>query len=431
MLTTTPPRVAIIGAGSFVFTLGLLYDLTTAYPVPGSTLVLMDIDGAMADVMARIARRMAADAGTTLTIEATDDRAAALAGADYVTTSVAAQIRSRWETDKAALHRHGIREITSECGGVGGLSYTLRQASLLLDIAHDMARLCPDAWLLNVSNPLPRVVGAVTRHTAIKTLGFCNASWGSDHGYENVAGLLGRDVRDINAVSGGLNHFAWLLDVTDRWTGEDLRPAVDARLAAAPIPWAPVVMHYWRETGYFALTGDEHMGEFVPFEPTLSTEHVAHHGDATERAARRQALQAAADGTLAWQTLMHHRAWERPAEVIHALATGTRRRLDMVNLPNRGAIAGLPDDAVVETPAVVAGGTVTPLPLAMPDALADLWTRVSAVHGLAADAAATGDRTLLAETIDRDPAITDKRAAHAAIADLLDAHADLLPRFAE
>ncbi len=430
-MMTTPPRVAIIGAGSYVFTLGLLYDLTTAFPVPGGTLVLMDLDAEMADVMARIARRMAAEAGTPVTVQATGDRAAALAGADFVTTSVAAQIRARWETDKAALRKYNIREITSECGGVGGLSYTLRQASLLLDIARDMERLCPDAWLLNVSNPLPRLVTAVTRHTGIRTLGFCNASWGSDHGYENVAGLLGRDPRDLNVVSGGLNHFAWLLSATDRWTGEDLRPAVDARLAVAPPPDAPVVMQYWRETGYYALTGDEHMGEFVPFEPALSREHTAHHGGDAERTARRQALREAAAGTRPWQSLMAGRAWERPAEVIHALTTGTRRRLDMVNLPNRGAIAGLPDDAVVETPAIVADGTVTPVPLTMPAPLVDLWTRVSAVHTLAAEAAATGDRAILAEAIERDPAIGDRPAAHAAIADLLVAHADLLPRFAK
>ena len=92
-MMTTPPRVAIIGAGSYVFTLGLLYDLTTAFPVPGGTLVLMDLDAEMADVMARIARRMAAEAGTPVTVQATGDRAAALAGADFVTTSVAAQIR--------------------------------------------------------------------------------------------------------------------------------------------------------------------------------------------------------------------------------------------------------------------------------------------------------------------------------------------------
>jgi len=425
--TISSPRIAILGAGSYVFTLGLLNDLLNRYPVPGSTLVLMDVDAEMAETMAAIARHMARELGIPVAVEATADRSIALTGADFVTTSVAVQLRTRWEMDKAVIIKHGIREVTSECGGVGGLSYTLRQVALLVAIARDMERLCPHAWLLNVSNPLPRVVTAVTRHTSIRTLGFCNASWGGESGYANIAGILGRDPRDLNVLSAGLNHFAWLLGVTDRWTGGDLLPMVSQRLTETPLALQPYTMKLWQQTGYLPLAGDPHTGEFLAFDAEVLEEHPAHHGDAAERLARRQALREAAAGTRPWQTLLRGLAWEHPAEVIHALATGTHRRLDMVNLPNHGAITGLPDDAVVEVPALIADDTVTPIPIgAIPAPLTAWWQTISTVHTLSAEAAVTGNRALLDEAIDLDPAITDKPAAKLAMTDLAAMHSDVV-----
>ena len=423
-------KIAVIGAGSFVFSTGLLYDLIAEYRMSGQQIVLMDLDREMAETMAGIARRLASEHDVEIAVAATGDRAEALAGADFVVTSVAAQMVARWHRDKEILHRHGIPEITSECGGVGGLSYTLRQAALLLDIAREMETRCPRAWLLNVSNPLPRVVTAVTHFTGIRALGFCNVATGGVGGYQNVAGLLRRDVRDLNVTSGGLNHFAWLLGVQDRWTGEDLLPAVQAALEQSDWSPSPLTYKWWKQYGYYPLAGDSHTGEYLPIDPADITEHTAYHGDAEERAARRRALQAMAAGGGAWHTLLHGRAWERPAEVIHALITGTRRRLDVVNLPNRGAIDGLPDDAVVEVPAIVADGTVTGVRLgAMPDALAGIIARVSQVHTLAATAAYTGKWADVEAVIECDPAITEKIAARAAVKEMIAVNADVLPAF--
>jgi len=426
---TTGPKIAVIGAGSYVFSLGLLYDLIVAHRLAGSRLALMDVDEEKAVVTARIAGRMARDAGVELAIEPTTNRRAALRDAAFVTVSVAVEIRRRWEMDKAALHRHGIPEILSECGGVGGLSYALRSGWLVLGIARDMEALCPAAWLLNTTNPLPRVVAAVTQHTRIRTVGFCNVAWGGEDHYKNVGGLLGRDPRGLEVVSGGLNHFAWLLSVRDRQTGEDLMPAVRAAVESRSFGGS-ITMNCWRRYGWLPLSSDSHIGEFLPFDPAISHELIAHHGDDRERAVRRAALLEAAEGTRPWQTLLEGRAWERPGDLIHALATSTARHLDMINVPNRGAIAGLPEDAVVEIPAEVKSGELRPVRIgALPGPIAELCAPISAVHTLAADAAATGDRALLEEAIRIDPAIADKPAALRAITELIRAHADLLPKF--
>jgi len=423
-------KIAIVGAGSYVFGMGLLYDLIVEHRLPGMQLALMDLDGEMASLMAGVAGRMAADAGVAVELEATTDRTAALAGADYVTTSVAVQLRRRWEMDKAVMHRYGIREITSECGGVGGLSYALRSVALLLAIARDMERLCPQAWLFNVTNPLPRVVTALTRHTRIRTAGFCSNAWGAYGGYGNVAALVGRDMREIDVVSAGLNHFAWLLSARDRRTGEDLLPAVQAALEGGAWIGRPLTRGWWRRYGVLPLDGDSHTGEFFPFDPADGRELVAHHGNDEERTARREALRAAAAGRQPWQPLLQGRAWERPADVIEALTSGRPRYLDMINVPNRGAIEGLPEEAIVQVPAWVEDGEIRPVGIGpLPPSIAELCTQVSHVHDLVAEAAATGDRALVAEAVRADPAISDKAAGLAAIEELIRVHGDLLTQF--
>lgn len=428
---STPERikVAVIGAGSYVFSVGLLHDLIIDASLP-LDLTLIDPNMEVAENMAGVARRMAGSVGADLRVDATADRIRALKGAHFVTNSAAVQLQSRYEMDRTVIVKHGLREITSECGGVGGLAYALRTIPLALGIARDMEAHCPDAWLLNVSNPLPRVITALSRHSKIKTLGFCNVAHGGEGGYHNVADLLSRDAEELDVTSAGLNHFAWLLAVRDKQTGEDLLPAVYTALNAGAWSDRPLSRSLWQKYGLLPLSGDSHIGEYLPFDAALMHEHPAHHGTAQERSERLDAVRQVAEGQQPWQTLMAGRSWERPGDVIAALAGGKELHLDMVNLVNSGHLHGLPDNAVVELPAQVSGEAVTPLDVpAFPDELLSYLQQVSRVHNLAAEAAATGDVRLVDEAVLDDPAIPDKRAGLAAIHELLQVHAEVLPQF--
>lgn len=424
-------KIVVIGSGSYVFSLSLLHDLIVDHRLQGAHLVLVDLDADMAQLMARVAEAMAREQGVEMTIGWTTDRQEALVGASYVTCAAATQIRRRWQMDREVLQRHGIREVTSECGGVGGLSYALRSIWLVLSVARDMEVLCPKAWLLNVTNPLPRVVTAVLRHTRIRCVGLCNAAWGGYGGYAHVARLVGYDMKDINVVSAGLNHFSWLLAVRDRYNGTDLMGAVKEAVEGGAFDAEPLIRKWWTQFGALPLAGVPHTGEFLPFDAVETRETEAHHGTEAERARRKEQLREVAEGRLSWRVMLAHRSWERPADLIHSFITGTTRYLDMVNTTNRGAIANLPEDAVVEVPAVVRNGEVHRMKVgALPDALGEYCTTVSTVHTLIADAAARGDRSLLEEAVLTDPAITEKRAARKAVDELLRVHADLLPQFA-
>lgn len=427
-------KVAVIGAGSYVFSLGLLHDLIVDAHLP-LDLALVDPNVEVAEHMAGVALRMAREVGADVRVNAGAERVPALQGAQFVTHSAAVQLQRRYAQDRAVTERFGLREIAGECGGVGGLAYALRSVPLALGVARDMEVHCPDAWLLNVSNPLPRVVTALSRHSRIRTLGFCNVAQGGQDDsargdYHNVAALLGRRADELEVVSAGLNHFAWLLSVRDKQSGEDLLPAVNAALAGGAWAERPLSAALWRRYGLLPLSGDSHVGEYLPFDPALMHEHPAHHGTPGERAERLQTLRDAAEGRRPWRALLEGRSWERPGDVIAALARGTELSLSMVNLVGGGCLPGLPQEAVAELPARVANGQVTPQAVpALPGDLAACLAQVSRVHGLAAEAAVSGDVRLLDEAVLADPAVPDKAAGLAAIRELLRVHADVLPQF--
>lgn len=422
-------KVAVVGAGSYVFSVGLLHDLIVDGRLP-LDLALVDPNVGAAEAMGGVALRMARDVGADLRVDATADRTGALKGAHFVTNSAAVGLQRRYQLDRAVIKKHGLREIASECGGIGGLAYALRTVPLALGIARDMKRHAPDARLLNVSNPLPRVVTALSRYSTIKTLGFCNVAHGGEGGYHNVANLLGRDLAGLDVTSAGLNHFAWLRSVQDKQTGEDLLPAVYAAVEGGAWADRPLSVALWKKYGLLPLSGDSHLGEYLPFDPQLMHEHPAHHGTPQEREGRMGTVREVAEGKQPWQVLMAGRSWERPGDVIAALARGEDMHLDMVNLVNRGQLPGLPDGAVVELPARVSEAMVSAQSVsAFPEELQAYLQQVSHVHDLAAAAAATGDLRLVEEAVLQDPAVPDKKAGLAAIHELLRVHADVLPQF--
>ncbi|UVI30226.1 family 4 glycosyl hydrolase [Paenibacillus spongiae] len=424
------PKIAMIGAGSYVFSMGLLYDLIVERKFPGSHLVLMDVNGKMAETMAGIARRMAEEQGVDMLIEATTSREEALRGADYVSTSVAVGIVKRYAMDRAVIEKYGLNEITSECGGVGGISYALRAIPLMLDIAKDMERLCPQAWLFNVSNPLPRVMTAITRHTSIRAAGFCNVANGGIDGYEQIGEWLGRNQHELDIVSGGLNHFSWLLSVRDKQSGEDLLPQVRQAIEKGAWPWNKRSRKWFDQYGWLPLAGDSHTGEFLPYDLSFPASAHGYHGNPEEREERIRMMEAAAAGTGPWLPLMQGRSWERPGLVIDALVHGTPLKLDMVNIANKGFISNLPEGAIVEVPAYVKDGQLQGARIdALPDPVGELCANVSAVHSLVADAAVNGDRAMVEEAVMLDPAIEDKKQALLAIRELMSIHEDVLPQF--
>src|SRR5947209_16631538 len=183
-----PVKIVIIVAGSASFGLNSLATLLREPSLRGSTLALVDINAEGLGLVYRLAERMNGAWDTGLTIERTTDRRAVLDGADFVVCSIEVGPREElWRLDWEVTLRHGVRQPYAENGGPGGFAHAARNIPHVMDIARDMERLCPDAWLINLSNPLPRLCRAVTKYTSVKVVGLCHQI---GYGYAMAGGLL-------------------------------------------------------------------------------------------------------------------------------------------------------------------------------------------------------------------------------------------------
>ena len=420
------PKVVLIGAGSYVFTPSILHDLICDHRLGDLDLWLVDPDIEMAEAMAGLAQRMAGSVGVDVTATATGDRSAALPKADYVSTSVVVDGARRWRIDRDVAESHGVVDVLGELGGLGGLSYALRQVALILSICADMERLCPGALLLNVTNPLPRVMTAVHLYTGVTGYGFCNAAQGGLAAFDGLGRLLGRPRESLHAVCAGTNHCSWLLAITDADSGEDLYPQVRAAAEAGGV--GAFSLRCLREFRRLPVPGGGHTAEFFPWDPgVMQRGSGAFHGTPQERAQRRSDLAAMAAGEIPWEPILQHRAWERPADLAAALQLGRTIELPMLNVPNGDLLPQLPAEAVVEVPCVVRDGTVVGRKVGpFPEKLGRFLNVTARVNTLAARAAAERSRDLAYACVDLDPAIPNKAGGHAALDELIERHADLL-----
>jgi alpha-galactosidase/6-phospho-beta-glucosidase family protein len=423
-------KIVAIGAGSFVFGPTLLLDAIHKHRVARSELVLVDLDAQMAEIMAGIGRRMARELDVDCRITATTDRHVALKGADFCTLSASPQGAQRWRVDYEILKRAGMPDQARECGGLGGLSNALRSISLALDVCRDMEDLCPQAILLDVTNPMPRVVTAVNRFTGIRVYGFCNAAWRGATGYEWLARLTGRPQDGIRVVTAGLNHFAWLISIHDRATGQDLYPLVEQAVCQGEGSEFKLFRKWLDRYGAISAVGG-HASEYLPFDPDA---HYAtrppYHGSAEKRQQHRRKLQAIAQGRGKWQDAFTQLSWEHPIDVAVALGNKAPLDVDMINLPNDGYLSELPPARIVEVPARIQDGKLTGVSVGpLPGRTGELCKTLSDVHELVAQGAAQGKRDLLIRAIEIDLAIADKATAIQVLDEMLDAHSDMLPQF--
>jgi len=268
------------------------------------------------------------------------------------------------------------------------LAHTLRQVPEMLAIAQDMERLCPDAWLINFTNPVPRLCLATSRYSRIRTVGLCHQI---NIAYMMVgvalAGRLGIDVPSgvssnphpdiwpkarhvahqveplVDIRAAGLNHFSWILEIRHRQTGEDLYPAFREAFRALPADFEPFTRAVYEATGLCAVPGDCHLAEYLPWchdpqaRPWEKYNLFLYDWDRAqaERDKMWRTIEGLAQGSAPLDELREARG-EGAVELIEGLLGTEDVYRPAVNIPNRGDIPNLPDEAIVEVPALVGGG---------------------------------------------------------------------------
>lgn len=428
-------KIALIGAGSFVFGPSVLAQTFGHHRLDAVELALIDVDAEMLERMAGVGRRMARQTGLARArITTHTERNDALDGADFVIHSASPQMQRRHATDREIIAQFSPDHLITEFGGIAGISYSLRQTALVEQIADDMRRLCPNAWLLSVANPLPRVC-QTAHERGIRTAGFCSVSLGA---YQMLWQLLrgepiyypfaaAREAFDITMA--GVNHLSWMLAIRDRLSGEDLLPQVRARLEAGGKLGGPQNERLGRETGIPLAIADDHAQDFLAPDGT-GRSHTPYHGGPDERARRLALLEAVARGDTPWQSLLEHEAWERPLDFIVALAGGAPIQFGSLNLVNNGQVSNLPRGVFVETSCQASPtGGVVPQTNTLPEPVLPFVLRTVQVTQAIVQAARERSRAQLFEAVDLDPTILDKPGGRAAIEACLLAHADVLPAY--
>lgn len=425
-------KIAVIGAGSFVFGPSVLSQAILEHRLDGVELALMDVDAASLEGMAGVGAAMARRAEVDIAISTHTERAGALDGADFVICAAARQIHARFELDASIVDRYAPGHLVTEFGGVAGISYSLRQIVLIEEIAADIRRHCPAASLLVSSNPLPRVCQAA-HESGVTTVGFCSVSlegfamlWRLFEGDRlRYPFAAARERWDVTMA--GLNHFSWIVAARDRASGRDLLPEIRVRLAAGASSGSPRSDRLCLETGYLLVPNDNHTRDFLPPDGVSGSREAPTHGSAADRQQRLALLRGIADGTAPVEDLLGDPSWERPMDLIAAIAFGRSASFNSLNLVNDGQIPELPRGVFVETPAAATPNGPVPSTVPLPAALLPLCRRTAEISDTIVRAARERDRSLVHRAIELDPTVLDKPAGIRAIDECLRAHADILP----
>lgn len=458
------PHIVVIGAGSASFGPNTLATLLRSRHLHGSRLSLVDLNPRTLNSVQQVARRLNEEWEAGMTISASTDHCEVLEGADFVIVSIEVPPREKlWRLDWEIPLKHGLRQPYGENGGPGGMMHTFRQVPPLMAIVRDMEAMCPEALLINFSNPLPRLTRAIAKHSQIRAVGKCHQievgyaiagvllreyyelevpeqiTMHSDPGNVAAKHQVARAAREhIEIKAAGLNHFTWMVDVHDRHTGEDLYPRLREAIDNVPGGFEPLSMEMFRTFDLCPVPGDTHLAEYLPWvhdsdaRPWERYNLKLYDWDSNEalREFSYHRLKQMAEGSLEVGSMRHVHS-EGAAEIIEAIVANLNRYDEAVNIPNRGAISNLPQESIVEIPGMVSSNGVRGIQMTpLPEPVAELCRREAALVELVVDAAVHGDRHLALQALLLDPMINDVERARNILDDYLQAFADYLPQFA-
>lgn len=425
-------HVTFIGAGSAVFTRQLVIDLLRFEELSNVTISLHDVDPARLAVAEGTALQVNERLGTHATIVASLDRKEALAGADFVINIVQVGGIEATRKDLEIPARYGLRQTIGDTTGVGGVFRALRTFPFLSALTADMREVCPNAVLLNYTNPMAMNVSWLSVVAPdITSVGLCHSVYWTVSG---LCELIGVPLEGTQYRAAGVNHQAWLLE----WErdGKDLYPQLRDKILAEPELQRRVRVEMFKRFGYYPTETSEHSAEYLSWflrsdeqiakyriEPLqyigISEENVQEFEDAKASLAAGELLDLSEQG-----------AAEYAPQVIHSMVTGTERLIH-ANVVNDGLIDNLQAGAPVEVPTMVDATGLHPRAVgALPLQCAAQNRSYLSVVELTVAAARTGNPELVRQAVLVDPNASSTLTPEqiwAMCNDLVDAHGDLLP----
>jgi alpha-galactosidase len=406
-------KITFIGAGSLGFTRGLVRDVLTFPLLQSATLCLMDIDPERLDFARRAVQRIVELGNYPAKVEATMNRAEALKGADVVLVTILAGGVEVWRHDIEIPKKYGIDTNIGDTRGPSGIFRALRTIPVMLGIARDMERLCPEATMLNYTNPMVMLCRAMQRETNIKLSGLCHSVQGTS---EMLAGWIGAPMNEITYTCAGINHMAWYLKY--EWNGKDAYPLIRRAITerAEVYNEEQVRNEMFLALDYYVTESSGHNSEYNWWfrkRPDLIEQYCTHgtgwnpgeyayiikHYHKREQSWREDAKKWFASDT----PISLERGHEYAAYIINALQGGEPFEFNG-NVRNTGLITNLPQDACVEVPVWASKKGLSPVYVgALPPQVAMLTGITSQLEELAVEGALSGDLRLVYQAIAHDP----------------------------
>jgi alpha-galactosidase len=427
-------KIALIGAGSVVFAKNLIGDILSFSELADAHIALMDIDADRLRTAERMTQKVAAVLKATPNVTTHAERRGALSGADYVINTIqVGGYRPSTAIDFEVPRQHNLRQTIADTVGIGGIMRALRTIPVLIDICRDMEALCPDAWLLNYTNPMAMNCWALSRATPVRAVGLCHSVQGTAM---QLAYDIGLPYRDITYQAAGINHMSFYLRFERR--GQDLYPLIRKVVGDGRVPGNNRVRYEMlMRLGYFVTESSEHFAEYTPYfirrdRPDLIERFAVPLDEYITRCELIDRL---------WGDMKRffegdepitaiERSHEYGALIIHSMETGTPRAV-YGNVPNRGLITNLQAGCCVEVPCLVDGNGIQPTPIGdLPPQLAALIMTNVNVQSLAVEAALSGKREHVYHAAMLDPHTAAELTLDeiwVLVDELIAAHGDMIP----
>jgi alpha-galactosidase len=428
-------KLTIIGAGSAMFTQGLVIDLLNNTNGYKWHIALVDTDEPVLISMAKLVQKMIDGKKSGVTLSFSADRRDVLPGSDYVAVTIGVGKRRAWEQDVYIPRKYGVMQPVGDTAMPGGISRAMRMVPAMLDIASDVKAICPNAVFINYSNPMAIICRAVSKKIAgINMTGLCH---GVPDSVGYIADIAGLPREECTAYWGGVNHCTFVYDF--RHNGKDAWQFVLDKL---PADHDREMFSWWfaKNYGAYPAPGDRHVSEFfteyfpggryygrILGKDAFSFEDCIEHGDRIHQ----KAMDTAESPEPLTEDFFRHCGGEHEQlmDIIYSIEND-ENKIFSANVLNNGSLPGINSGAVLDIPCAVGAHGFSPIPQPQfPAVFAAHTNRFLACIDIAAEAALTGSRKYFSQAILMGGYLSDKDAADKMTEELIEAQKEYLPQF--
>lgn len=430
-------KITFLGAGSAVFAKNILGDCLLVPALNGFEFALFDIDLTRLKDTEMMLNQLKENLGSDVKITAYAERKAALRNAKYVINAIqVGGYKPATVIDFDIPKKYGLRQTIADTVGIGGLFRSLRTIPVMMDFARDMEEVCPDAWFLNYTNPMAVLTGTMLRYTGIKTVGLCHSVQVCAN---RLLASLGIPADHIHWKIAGINHMAWLLEITRN--GNDLYPEIKRRAAEKQKTdhKDKVRFEIMRRFGYYVTESSEHSAEYFPYFIKKNNEQLINRfniplDEYIKRCEQHMKRREKWHADLAEnKQISHVRTIEYGSYVIEAMETDRPIKIGGNVLNRGGLIRNLPEEACVEVPCFVDTDGVHPVSVgALPEQLAALNRTNINTQLLTIKAAITRKKEYIYQAALLDPHTSAELSIDEIVSmcdELIEAHRGWLPAY--